>query len=224
MTEALSNKLAEPPHKLAIFGAGGHGRELAWLAELAGWKKSDLFFVVDRPEYLAEEVNSLPVKLLDNVATPSGGIEYVVALGDAVARERSATHCEQAGLSATTLIHPAIQLSCTVKIGAGSVICAGTILTTNIRIGKHVHINIGCTVSHDAVLGDFATLSPGVNIAGHVQIGRHVFIGTGATIINGSSSDPLVVGDGAVIAAGACVTASVEAGAMVAGVPAVKKH
>jgi sugar O-acyltransferase (sialic acid O-acetyltransferase NeuD family) len=224
MTETIQSQSPTKARKLAIFGAGGHGRELAWLAERAGWNKSDMFFVVDRPEYLAEEINGLPVRLLDDATKPDDKIGFVVALGDAAARERCATLCEQAGFTAIPLIHPGIELSPTVTIGQGSVICAGAILTVNIRIGRHVHINVGCTISHDAVLGDYATLSPGVNIAGHVQLGRHVFIGTGATIINGSSVNPLTIGDGAVIAAGACVTASVEEGAMVAGVPAVRKR
>jgi len=224
MTEITQNRLPTALRKLAIFGAGGQGRELAWLAELAGWKKTDMFFVVDRPEYLIDEVNGLPVRLLEDVTAPSGKVGYVVALGDAAARERCATFCEQAGFSAIALAHPKIELSPTVVIGQGSIICEGTILTTNIRVGRHVHINIGCTVSHDAVIGDYSTLSPGVHIAGYVQIGKQVFIGTGAAIINGSRGNPLVIGDGAIIAAGACVTAPVEAGAMVAGVPAVRKR
>ena len=111
-----------------------------------------------------------------------------------------------------------------VALGPGSVICAGSILTVNIEIGAHVHINLGCTIGHDAVIGNFSTLSPGVHVSGNVQIGERVYIGTGATLINGHANDPLVVGDGAVIAAGACVTRSVESGAMVAGVPAIRKR
>lgn len=223
MPKALQNQTAPTPRKLVIFGAGGHGRELAWLAEQIGWKKSDLFFIVDKPQYLTQPVNGIPVCLLDDIKHQEE-TGYVVALGDALARERSANLCEQAGLIATSLIHPKIELSPSVAIGQGAVICAGTIITTNIQIGRQVHINIGCTISHDAVLGDYTTLSPGVNIAGHVQLGKHVFIGTGATIINGNADNPLTIGDGALIAAGACVTTSVEPGAMVAGVPAVRKR
>ena len=95
---------------------------------------------------------------------------------------------------------------------------------TNVSIGAHAHINIGCTVSHDVAIGEFSTLSPGVHVSGHVQIGRDVFIGTGASIINGRAGNPLVIGDGAVVAAGACVTQPVEAGALVAGVPAIRKQ
>ena len=61
-------------------------------------------------------------------------------------------------------------------------------------------------------------------MSAHVQIGRDVFIGTGANIIHGSAKAPIVIGDGAVIAAGACVTKSVEPDALMAGVPAVRKR
>ncbi|MCX7140574.1 MAG: acetyltransferase [Proteobacteria bacterium] len=220
----MQNRLRSTRRRLAIFGAGGHGRELAWLAELVGWKRSDLCFVVDKPAYRVKHVNGLAVCLLDDAIALGEEAGYVVALGDALARERSVILCERAGLTPVSLIHPGIELSPSVNIGQGSVICAGTILTTNIHIGRHVHINIGCTISHDAEVAEFATLSPGVHIAGHVSVGRRAFIGIGAVIINGSENERLVIGDDAVIAAGACVTCSVEAGAMVAGVPAVSKR
>ncbi|MBJ7326566.1 MAG: hypothetical protein JHC52_04385 [Chthoniobacterales bacterium] len=47
------------------------------------------------------------------------------------------------------------------------------------------------------------------------KIGRDVWIGANAVILGG-----VTIGDGAVVAAGAVVTKDVEAGAVVAGVPA----
>ena len=47
------------------------------------------------------------------------------------------------------------------------------------------------------------------------KIGRDVWIGANAVILGG-----VTIGDGAVVAAGAVVTKDVEAGAIVAGVPA----
>lgn len=212
------------PARLAIFGAGGHGREIAWLATMAGWKTADLLFVVDNPAWVTGPVNGIHVLSLGDLCTDGIRTGFVVALGDSRHRESAATLCMNAGLEPVMLQAPDVLLSDSVQAGEGSVICAGSILTTNIRLGRHVHINIGCTVSHDAWIDDFATLSPGVRISGHVQIGKHAFLGTGAVVINGSKQQPLVIGAGAVVAAGACVTKSVPPGALVAGVPAVQKR
>jgi sugar O-acyltransferase (sialic acid O-acetyltransferase NeuD family) len=213
-----------PPFRtLLVFGAGGSGREVAWLAEQRWGDSLKVRFVVDRPADFHSEVNGIELVLLSDLK-PDPSARFVVALGDPAARRRVAETLDALGLAATVIVHPRVEMSRTVRIGEGSIVCAGSIVTTNIRIGRHVQINVGCTVSHDAVIGDFATLSPGVHIAGHVHVGERAFLGTGASIINGRADAPVVIGDGAVIAAGACVTKAVEAGALVAGVPAVRKR
>jgi len=213
---------ADAPERLYIFGAGGFGREVAWLAEECWGTATRLTFLVDRPQYVTPPVNDIPVELFADAQLDSGAA-YVVALGDPEARRAAVATCDASGLAAATLIHPRVEHSRWVDFGEGSLTCAGVILTTNIRVGEHVHVNLDCTIGHDASLGAFATLSPGVHVSGHVSIGERVFVGTGATIINGSSSERLTIGDGAIIAAGACVTKPVEPGALVAGVPAVRK-
>jgi len=81
-------------------------------------------------------------------------------------------------------------------------------------------VNLDCTIGHDVVIGDYATLAPGVHISGWVRLERASYLGTGATIINGLEAQPLVIGEGAVVGAGACVTKSVLPGTTVVGVPA----
>lgn len=209
--------------RLLIFGAGGHGREVAWLARQSWGEAVAIEFAVDRPEYLTDDVDGIPVRLLSDCQA-SHDLRYVAAVGDPAQRRGAVSACGALGLRATRLVHPRIEASASVALGVGSVVCAGSILTVDIDIGEHVHINVGCTVSHDAVIGDFSTLSPGVHVTGNVRIGNGVFIGAGACIVNGRAGKPLSIGDGAVVAAGACVTRSVEPGAMVAGVPAIRKR
>ena len=124
------------------------------------------------------------------------------------------------GFAFATLVHPDVRRSRWVSVGEGAVICAGSIVTTNVTLGAHVQVNVACTVSHDVVLGEYATLAPGVHIAGTVHVGARAYLGIGAVILNGSPGEPLVIGDGAVVGAAACVTRSVPAGATVVGVPA----
>jgi sugar O-acyltransferase (sialic acid O-acetyltransferase NeuD family) len=212
-------------HRLLIFGAGGFGREVAWLAQQCWGEGTDIAFCVDQPRYLSEPVNGIPVRLLQDIAHDSGDPPaYVVAMGNPAERMRVVGLCEATGMRPATLVHPRVEASRWVTIGPGSILCAGVIATTNIVIGAHAHVNLDCTIGHDVIIGDYATLSPGVHVSGNVTIGSGAFIGTGAAIINGTAGSPLSIGDGAVVAAGACVTRPVEPGALVAGVPAVRKR
>jgi len=208
--------------RLLIFGAGGMGREVAWLATEALGPDWGLVFVVDQPEFLGEPVNGIPKILLEDV-TNDGDAAFTVALGDPTARRVATKKMLAAGLAPMSLIHPRVERSEWLEIGDGPVVCAGSILTTNITIGDYVQINLDCTIGHDVLIGDFVTLSPGAHVSGNVTIEPGAFIGTGATIINGVAGSPLVVGSESVVAAGACVTKSVEPGALVAGVPATRK-
>lgn len=202
-----------------IFGAGGMGRELVWLAEECGLAVDA--FIDDAPQH-PTEVMGIPVLSLDEAAHRFARARFVSGLGASHARRSSVDRAHEAGLRSTSLVHPATARSRWVEIGEGVVVAAGCILTTNVRIEDNVQINTACTVAHDAVLGRDATLAPGVHLSGWVHVGRAAQVGTGATVINGSSGAPLVIGDSAVVGAGACVTRSVEAGATVVGVPARK--
>jgi sugar O-acyltransferase (sialic acid O-acetyltransferase NeuD family) len=124
------------------------------------------------------------------------------------------------GFSFETIIHPRVERSNRIKIGIGTIVCAGNILTVDISLGEHVQINLDCTIGHDVVLGDYTTLAPGVHVSGWVSLGKRVYIGTGAVILNGTKESPLIIGDDAVIGGGACVTKSVAEGVTVVGIPA----
>lgn len=209
--------------ELFIFGAGGSGREVAWLATQAWDDAVDVRFLVDDQKYLRSAVNGHPVSLISELARTNNA-RYLIALGSPSLREKLASKCESIGLQPATLVHPNVQMSTWVELGVGTVIYANCVITCNIRIGNHVQINLATTVSHDSVIGDYTTLSPGVHVSGNVHVGKRVFVGTNACIINGQPDAPLVIGDDAVIAAGACVTQHVESGSLVAGVPAVRKR
>ena len=220
---ALSATASADPatrRRLAILGAGGAGREIAWLAEACLGPDADIFFVVDAGHGTATSVNGRPVLTFEYFRSVDRTVPVVVAIGDPAERERLVAQCASAGFPFATLVHPSLRISRYVEIGEGSVICEGCVVTTNVRIGKHVYVNIGSTISHDCDLADYATLSPGVHLAGWVSVGRGVFFGTGATVRNGLRDSCLQIGESAVIGAGACVVDDVPAHATVVGVPA----
>lgn len=81
-------------------------------------------------------------------------------------------------------------------------------------------MNYSATISHDCTMGDWVTVSPGVNVAGYVRMGDGVFAGLGAQILPGRPDLPLVIGEGCTIAAGATVTRPLGPNLTVAGTPA----
>ena len=100
------------------------------------------------------------------------------------------------------------------KIGNGTIIQAGSIITINTAIGDHVHINIGSTIGHSSIIQDFVTISPGVHVNGNTIIEEGTFIGTGAVM-----QQNLKIGKWAKIGAGTVLLTNVEDYSFYAGIP-----
>lgn len=210
--------------RIVIYGAGGFGREVAWLIEDCNREEPGRYeiacFIDDNAAYQGARVNQIPVYSLPDAADRFAGAVVVGGIGNPKVRESLMMKAERSGFRFESIVHPRVERSQWIDMGTGVLICAGNILTTNIVLAAHVQINLGCTIGHDVVMGDFATLAPGVHVSGCVQIGKRVYIGTGAVLLNGTSENPIIIGDDVTIGAGACVTKSVAAGLTVVGVPA----
>jgi sugar O-acyltransferase (sialic acid O-acetyltransferase NeuD family) len=208
--------------RIGIYGAGGFAREVAWLVSNLSEFYEVVCFISDDAQD-STELHGLPVYSFEQFTHLFQRTLVSIAIGNPATREKIAARCASAGFQFATLQDPTVYRSAQVEIGAGSIICAHSILTVDIRLGRQVHINLDCTVGHDVVMDDFVTLAPGVHVSGNVHIGRGAYIGTGANIINGTSDKPLVIGEGAVIGAGACITKNCEPRCLYAGVPAELK-
>jgi sugar O-acyltransferase (sialic acid O-acetyltransferase NeuD family) len=207
--------------QIAIYGAGDFGQEIAWLVEECrngGASCEVVCFIDDDRAKQGTRVSDVSVMALAEARRSFPEARVVSAVGDPRVRESMTERAAAAGFGFATLVHPRVERSRAVEIGEGSVVLPGTTMTTHILLGRHVLINPGCTLGHDVVLGDFATLSPGVHLSGRVRLGCRVFVGTGASTVHGTKDAPLVIGDDAVLGAGAVVTKSVPAGVTVVGV------
>lgn len=210
--------------RLVIIGAGGFGREAIDVArassEHTGDEDHDLIGVVDdspSPENL-RRLQALGVPYLGTIRDflDSGDdAHFVIGVGSPEARQRIAAVMENAGATAATLIHPTARLGSVAVVGPGSVICSGAQVSTNVRIGAHVHLNPQATIGHDSVLDSFVSINPGAIISGDVHVHGTTLIGAGAVVLQG-----LVIGSGSTVGAAACVVRNVAAGATVKGVPA----
>jgi len=209
--------------QIAIYGGGGFAREVAWLVRSCNEKKEIyqvVCFIDDNIEAKGKIINEILVMSLEETLKRFPNARVVGGVGSPQTRQQLMEKAATMGFNFETIIHPRTEISEWIKIDVGTVICAGNILTTNIVLGQHVQINLDCTVGHDVIVKDYATLAPGVHISGCVHLGQRVYVGTGAVIINGTQEKPIIIGDDVIIGAGACVTKSVPAGETVVGVPA----
>ena len=205
---------------LYIIGAGGFGREVAWLVERINeieptWNLKG--FIDDN--------TTIHGSLQDDYSVV-GGCEWlmnitqevwvVCAVGSAKIRQRIIEKLKNyANVKFATLIDPSVMISKRVDIGEGSIICAGTIITVDISIGNHVIINLDCTIGHDDIIHDFVTIYPSVNVSGNVVIGECAELGTGMQIIQGKS-----IGRESIIGAGAVVIRDIPEKCTAVGSPA----
>lgn len=202
---------------LAIVGAGGFGREVAWLADEINQETPTYDFVGFIDDGASSTPEGYPVLGSTDRWVSDGrtDVQLVLALGDPVTRWKVATRLAQGGFSFATLIHPTVKRSRHVRIAPGGMICADNILTTNIDIGAHALLNLDCTVGHDSRLADYVSMMPGVHISGDVTTDIGAYFGTGAVAING-----VRIGAWSVIGAGAVVSSDVPRGMIAVGVPA----
>ncbi|MBQ6440293.1 MAG: acetyltransferase [Mogibacterium sp.] len=205
---------------IIVIGAGGLGREVAWLIERINlnrptWNMKG--YLDDKEDIIGKKVNGYAV--LGNVSLIESFPEafFVCAVGSSVIREKIVERAKRCNplIRFATLIDPSVYVSKSVVIEAGSIICINSVVTVDIHIGEHVIINYGSTIGHDAKINDFVTLYPSVNVSGAVTIRRCSEVGVGSQIIQGKT-----INENSIIGAGAVVTHDVPKGSVVAGVPA----
>jgi sugar O-acyltransferase (sialic acid O-acetyltransferase NeuD family) len=194
--------------KLAIIGAGGFGREAYYHALAAirtyGSQREIRFFADDK--YADGDV--LPLSKFDPMT-----FDAVIAIGNPSARQRIAESMS-ALTTFATIKNPSSEVMNS-RIGDGSIICSGVVITDNVSIGRHVHINLNATIGHDCIICDYVTIAPGANISGNVTIGQRCNIGTNAAI-----REKVTICDDVVIGMGCVVLQDITEAGTYVGIPA----
>lgn len=212
--------------RVVILGAGGFAREVLWVFREANgvnhqWEV--LGFIDENPKLHGKVICDLPVlgdfewlKKADK-----SEIKGICGVGNPKTKKYLVEKAKSLGLKFCSVIHPNVRMSEYVEIGKGTVITAGNIITTQVKIGNHVTLNLDCTLGHDDIIEDYCNIAPGAHISGNVTFKEGVDFGTGAVILQG-----LTVGKWSIIGAGAVVTRDIPDYVTAVGIPAqvLKKH
>lgn len=144
--------------------------------------------------------------------------QLLVCIGPSASRAAVVDRLRAAGVDESrfaTFVARSARVGASSAIGVGSILLDGVAVTADVTIGRHVVVMPNCTITHDDVLDDVATLAAGVALGGGVRIGRAAYLGMNATVHPG-----VVIGADAVVGMGAVVLRDVPRGQTWVGVPA----
>lgn len=213
----MNNRLANNKNKLVIVGAGGHARVVASVLDYhSEW---EVVGVADRNESNLNEIiyKYRIITTWDRLyELRKQGINHaVLAIGDNKEREEMFYYVKELGFTVTTLIHPTAFTEKSILLGEGTLVCAGVVLSTEVKVGENSIINTGALVDHETKIGNHVHVGPGVVISGRVDVGDYSFLGVGTRVI-----DKIKIGRNVVAGAGSVVINNIPNNVTVAGVPA----
>lgn len=201
-----------------VYGAGGHGREIAALisAQRTAGEDWDLLgFISDDPRSVGQEVAGLRVLGGEEWLRKNAGTAVAMGIGSPADRRRVVRRITPLVGSFPVLTHPASLVMDRVELEQGVVVFGGAVVSVDVHIGAFAAVNLLASVSHDCRLGPFATMAPRVSLAGNTVIEEGVDLGTGAVCIPG-----VRVGAWSIVGAGAVVIRDLPRHCTAVGVPA----
>ncbi|ADL34922.1 acetyltransferase [Butyrivibrio proteoclasticus B316] len=165
---------------LAVYGAGGSGREVYDLLQHCPKQRQkwdEIVFIDDtKEEGNLHDSKRMPFSRLKELYTPDN-TEVIIAIGEPKQRERLYNEVISSGYIFGNLIHDNSFISDYAKIGSGIVIQEGVIISSDAVINDNVYINHRCMIGHDVVIGSNCQISANVVISGGAHVGETTFIG-----------------------------------------------
>lgn len=202
---------------LLLVAASGLARETAASAAAAGFAVRGC--LDDNPALWGTFVApGLPVLGPVESVTEHPDTRLLVCAGRGSVREQLVDRLTRAKVEPgryATLVDPAATVRDASLVGAGSILLAGVVLTSDVELAGHVVCMPNVVVTHDCRAEDFATLCAGVVLGGGVVLARSAYVGMGVSVRQG-----VVVGASATVGMGSVVLNDVPPGETWAGVPA----
>jgi sugar O-acyltransferase (sialic acid O-acetyltransferase NeuD family) len=203
---------------LLLVGGGGLAREVLAAVRLLPQQWKPIGALDDEPSRHGADVDGLPVlgglELIDELS----GAAVVACVANAHRPEGRLSLVRRLGLPNerwATVVHPAASVPESSVLGPGTVLLAGVVVTTPLRIGAHVVAMPHVLITHDDEIADGVTFAGGAKLGGSVTVGECAYLGQGCSV-----REKLSIGAGAVVGMGSVVLHDVPAGEVWAGVPA----
>ena len=166
--------------KIAIIGAGGHGKVVGEIALLNQYGTIDFFD--DR----MNEIENFPFKIIVSIELLKNNLknydDFFVAIGDNKTRYNKISWLKKEKNNIVSLIHPKSTVSQFSSIEAGSCVMANGVINPGTFIKEGVIINTSSSIDHDCLIEDYAHISPNCSLSGNVSVGKFTRLGSGTSV------------------------------------------
>lgn len=209
---------------LAIYGAGGFGREVACLIKLINEKEPTwnlIGFFDDNPNLKGQMISHYAPCLggIDELNAYSKPLDLTIPIGNPNIVKKIVDKIKNPIITYPNLIHPSFKLADenAFTIGKGNIIQGDCSASCDVSFGDFNVLNGGVVFGHDAKVGNFNTFMPATRISGEVHIGDENFFGVGSIVLQ-----QIKIGNHVRLGAGSVMMTKPKDGNLYIGNPAAK--
>ncbi len=220
------SKIEQQVKKIAIYGAGGLGREVAGGIKRINNSKTDgekwefVGFYDDHLE-AGTQISHYGKVLggMDELNAIEEPLALAIAVGNPMTRKKLFARITNPNIDFPNLIAPSFKIldPQTFKIGRGNLIQDNCSATCDVTIGDFNVLNGSDILGHDDVIGDFNVIMPGVHLSGEVKIGNCNLLGVDSVVLQ-----QIRIGNNVTLGAGSVLMTKPKDGMTYIGVPARK--
>lgn len=206
---------------IAIYGAGGFGREVAclinWInSERSRWRLIGFF---DDGIAINTKISHYGLVLggIETLNLWSKPLNVVFAVGNSKILHKLTSLVNNSNIQYPNIIAPNFTVKDleTFKIGKGNIIQGGCVVSCDVAIGDFNILNGSVVLGHDVCIGNCNVLMPDVRISGEVTIGNENLFGVGSVVLQ-----QLKIGNKVRLAAGSVLMTKPKEENLYIGVPA----
>ena len=209
---------------IAIYGAGGFGREVACLINIINQQESTwnlVGFFDDEPRLKGTKISHFGLCLggMAELNSYNNNLALVIPIGSPSVVRNIVNHIINPKISYPNIIHPDFKIkdSDSFVIGRGNIIQDGCSVSCNVEIGDFNVFNGSVVFGHDDKIGSFNSFMPAVRVSGEVTIGDGNFFGVGSILLQ-----QIKVGNNIRLGAGSVLMKKTKDGFLYIGNPARK--
>jgi sugar O-acyltransferase (sialic acid O-acetyltransferase NeuD family) len=173
---------------IAVYGAGGYGREIACLINAINKQKSQWNIIGFFDDGLPVGHKNEYGRVLGGIAelnTYPKELSLVMAIANPKILDSIINKITNVFIEFPNIIAPDVLFldkNC-FSMGKGNVIGYKSVISCNVQMGNFNRLNADVFIGHDVNIGDCNMFNPSVRISGEVSIGSYNFFGVSSIVL-----------------------------------------